>query len=683
MSAEIVKNDPAFALQRRPENAVAEYIPFGSSEKIKLTVKIVQELIATPTKSGKTCSERDAMRFMMLCRSRALNPFEGDCFLLGYDTQDGPAFSLITAHQAFLKRAEPHPEFDGMESGVIISPALACPMCRAEGGREVNGAWVVCSACKGIGQTDEIEGDIVPPEHSLIGGWAKVHFKNRKVAMKKRLSLKTFSTGRSRWGVDPAGMIVKCFDEETEILTSRGFEKFATAEGSILQVTSEGLTPTDAIPFAQDYNWKMVHWASRNGNFCVTPNHDLPLSLNGGPREKLEASVLLNQKQRDEYVMPLVIDGSRSDFPISDKGIQLAAAYIADGSDNSRSSGFSIAVSRPHKVSFLSALGGFVSKRIRDCSGDEADAGTRIIVTRANKTIFYYSKNSEVEWIVGRKKVINADHLLSLSKRQARLFVDALLRFDGSKPESCTLGRFYASRSEHIAAFEIACTVAGLSVSNRSTRTSDIGRPSYSVTVTSRKSIRLSRSMIREKLNDGGKIWCVKVPSGTIIVRRHGFATVSHNCAEADALRSSFPTKLGGLYLQEEQPEMKVARVETPTDLESSVQKLIASEPTEEPRDRVSTTTTVEEKPKREQKAKDTNKPAPPRGNARDALLARMVLEQVTESEVIEILVRKNKTTGASSLLEIPDDVIAWALEMADVIFGQIRIDRKNNTQPN
>lgn len=206
----------SFALQtKQQQSREVEYVPFGGGDKIKLSVAIIQNLIATPTRTGKTCSERDAMKFLMLCRSLGLNPFTNDAYLVGYDGQDGPTFSLITAHQAFLKRAELHPEYDGMESGVIVSPALACPMCQSNGGREVSGNWLICSACKGIGQTDEVEGDLVPEGHQLIGGWAKVHFKNRKIPTKRRVSLKAFDSQRSRWKVDAAGMICKVAEADS------------------------------------------------------------------------------------------------------------------------------------------------------------------------------------------------------------------------------------------------------------------------------------------------------------------------------------------------------------------------------------------------------------------------------------------------------------------------------------
>src|ERR1041385_5103292 len=96
-----------------------EIMPLGSDEKIKLSVKIVQNLIAVKTRTGKIPDADQCMKFLMLCKAKHLNPFEGDCYLLGYDTQTGPQFSQITAHQVFLKRAEASEQFDGMESGVI------------------------------------------------------------------------------------------------------------------------------------------------------------------------------------------------------------------------------------------------------------------------------------------------------------------------------------------------------------------------------------------------------------------------------------------------------------------------------------------------------------------------------------------------------------------------------------
>jgi phage recombination protein Bet len=195
------------------DKSIVEFVPFGTDDKIKLSVEIVKRLVAVKTKQGKVCSDEEAFKFILMCRARKLNPFEGDAFLIGYDTQDGPKFSLITAHQAFLKRAEIHHEFDGMDSGVIVL-------------RE--------------GQMLDLVGDFHVPTDKILGGWATVHFKNRKYPMRKRLRVDRFNKGFGVWKDDAAGMIVKC--AEADALRS----SFPTMLGG-LYTEDENIVRTDIL----------------------------------------------------------------------------------------------------------------------------------------------------------------------------------------------------------------------------------------------------------------------------------------------------------------------------------------------------------------------------------------------------------------------------------------------------
>ena len=165
-----------------------EFTPFGSQDKIKLSVTMIQSLIAVKTKSGKTCSELEAIKFIAMCQARRLNPFEGDAFLIGYDGKDGPSFSLITAHQAFLKRAEMSNEYDGMKSGIIVQ--------------------------NDDDTMQDMEGDFFMEGQELLGGWATVYFKNRSQPMHKRIRLKRFQKSWGIWQEDPAGMICKCAEAD-------------------------------------------------------------------------------------------------------------------------------------------------------------------------------------------------------------------------------------------------------------------------------------------------------------------------------------------------------------------------------------------------------------------------------------------------------------------------------------
>lgn len=165
------------------EQQAMTYIPLGEKAPIKLTLRMIAHDIATPTKSGQLPSQGDCLRFANLCKGRELNPWTGDCFMIGYDSQGGANFELITAYQALLKRAERSDKFDGLEGGVTIKTA--------DGLEHRKGCLV-------------LKGEVV------VGGWAKAYRQDRRMPHESIIDFKVYDTGRSRWKVDPAGMITKC-----------------------------------------------------------------------------------------------------------------------------------------------------------------------------------------------------------------------------------------------------------------------------------------------------------------------------------------------------------------------------------------------------------------------------------------------------------------------------------------
>lgn len=160
------------------------YTPLAERESIKLSKQIILKYLSHPTRSGARPGDEEVMKFMMLCRSRALNPFEGDAYLLGYDGKNGPEFSIVTAIQALYKRAESNPDYDGIESGVIVKSKE--------------------------GEVVERPGDFIYAGDALLGGWARVWRKSQSHPTVERLNLENRDKGRSQWVNDKAGMIVKC-----------------------------------------------------------------------------------------------------------------------------------------------------------------------------------------------------------------------------------------------------------------------------------------------------------------------------------------------------------------------------------------------------------------------------------------------------------------------------------------
>lgn len=158
------------------------YTPIGRNEPIRLTLLMIANDIAVPTASGALPNESDCLRFMHLCEGRKLDPWTGDVFMIGYDSKNGPKFEPITSFQHLLKRAEASPNFAGIESGVVVKTA--------------NGL-------------ENRVGHIVLDGEVIIGGWAKAHRDDRKVCHESAVQFSTYNTQKSRWNIDPAGMITK------------------------------------------------------------------------------------------------------------------------------------------------------------------------------------------------------------------------------------------------------------------------------------------------------------------------------------------------------------------------------------------------------------------------------------------------------------------------------------------
>ena len=365
------------------------------------------------------------------------------------------------------------------------------------------------------------------------------------------------------WKKMPTHMLSKCFSEDTEVLTDQGFQKFSDVTGRVLQVTDQGLHPTDSKPFVQEWSGPMVTLDSDDLNFSVTPNHDM-VTTEG----KIEAGAMYARaKTRPRFWIPRSVSSSRERTVIDDATIRRAAAYLADGQDTPNGR-YRIEVSRPAKVAELREIGGFEYERERQTAGDSVLAGgVRTITTRSNKIRFVYGEVSQLVLCAPGKR-IHMDRLLRLSRQQARVFIDALVAFDGSVNKKSGTRRFYSSRLEHIEAFEVAAAIAGYAVSPRRERFSDIGtRPNYHVTISGRSEIPVvrwgapwsrskantsKRTGLEMTTNESGRVWCVTVPSGVIVVRRNGFSMLCGNCAEAQAMRRAFPQKMGGLQTDAE-----------------------------------------------------------------------------------------------------------------------------------
>jgi len=126
-------------------------------------------------------NEREIVFFMELCRAQRLNPFLNEAFLVKY----GQDAQMITAEVVFERRANAHPDFKGIKSGVVYLDADG-------------------SICKREGAATYTEAG-----EKLIGGWANVIRDGREDTYAE-IPLREYSKNQSTWKTMPGTMIVKC-----------------------------------------------------------------------------------------------------------------------------------------------------------------------------------------------------------------------------------------------------------------------------------------------------------------------------------------------------------------------------------------------------------------------------------------------------------------------------------------
>lgn len=154
-------------------------------EIVKFTDDAGSSIQITPQDVRQTfcqnATDQEVQMFLALCASQRLNPWTKEAYLVKYGS--GPA-SIITSRAAIQKRADSHPEYEGVEVGVVVL--------NAQGAIEHRPGEAYYKA---LGER-------------LLGGWAKAHRNGRKPYYSE-VPLDEYNTGKSNWAKMPGTMITK------------------------------------------------------------------------------------------------------------------------------------------------------------------------------------------------------------------------------------------------------------------------------------------------------------------------------------------------------------------------------------------------------------------------------------------------------------------------------------------
>ena len=121
-----------------------------------------------------------------MCRANRLNPFNKEAYLIKYSSE--PA-TMVTSKDIFFKRANQNPNFDGMESGIIV--------------------------LNNDKQIEKRAGHIYIKGETIVGAWCKVYRKDwshpiyQEVNMSEYEGRKKSGELNQNWKQKPAVMITK------------------------------------------------------------------------------------------------------------------------------------------------------------------------------------------------------------------------------------------------------------------------------------------------------------------------------------------------------------------------------------------------------------------------------------------------------------------------------------------
>lgn len=166
--------------QKKPKEITYD----ANGKQVNLSVETVKNYLVSGDKDRVT--NQEVVMFINLCKFSGLNPWLKEAYCIKYGTE--PA-TMVVGKEAFQKRAESHPSFDGCESGIIV--------------------------IDGDGQIEYRKGSFKLSDDEIVGGWAEVWRKDKNHSTRIEVSFDEYAGRKkdgslnSQWGKKPGTMIRK------------------------------------------------------------------------------------------------------------------------------------------------------------------------------------------------------------------------------------------------------------------------------------------------------------------------------------------------------------------------------------------------------------------------------------------------------------------------------------------
>jgi hypothetical protein len=327
-----------------------------------------------------------------------------------------------------------------------------------------------------------------------------------------------------------------CFDDETEILTQRGwlFHHQLNEDDYVGTMNKHSnlfeWNHIEAI-WRYDYEGELIAFGEDDRRqVLVTPEHGMVW------RSATDKSWRYNQAKdiahKSQIEIPTALfEHTSFDFAVSDDQLKLIAWIITEGSIDPKRTNMSVRLHQSDDGgtfckeidSLLKNLNIVYSKSLRYKGGTVAHGQHR------NYDAYrWYLNVKDTKWIsllLNKDKTFNQEMLVNLSYRQREILIQELCKGDGSKCGSEDYRAFYNKNQIIIDQVQILLTLNGYS-SNYKYRKDGTAYLSFK---------RRDKSWLANPSRKPykGKVFCLTTPNGTLVARRRGWTFVTQNTHHA------------------------------------------------------------------------------------------------------------------------------------------------------
>jgi DNA polymerase I-like protein with 3'-5' exonuclease and polymerase domains len=318
-----------------------------------------------------------------------------------------------------------------------------------------------------------------------------------------------------------------CFSDDTEVLTDEGWKLFKdlTRKEKVAQ-WRDGVV-SFAHPLAYQnlrHDGVMYHITGKDSfDLLVSPNHRCLVELDGARGFEFVRPADYPTSHAWQWSAGKYLGTGKLICPTDDE-ITLLCALQADGSVKNYAAPRVVwYLKKPRKIERLSAtlkalgVDYFTNPNIPSKPGF------------TSFSMAWSDLPSNVRKLIDREKTFTRK-LLSMDLASRRVFVNELFFWDGSRQDGANSGYYCSTNRANV---ELVQEVATLSNYRAQLRIEKHATKKTCYFVNMRDNPRTGvDTAVRSEIEYHGRIYCVSMPHGTVIVRRNGRVSVTGNCQQ-------------------------------------------------------------------------------------------------------------------------------------------------------